>query len=436
MNSTDPIHATADDVASGIVTPIWRTHYTLGILTVIYALNYLDRNVFSIVLQSIKIEMALSDTALGLVGGLAFMLFHSTLGIPIAYLADRFSRRNIIAIGLSVWSVMTALTGLVTNVWQLALCRFLMGAGEACGTAPSNSMLSDLYPKERRSLALSVLTSGSTIGVFLGLLVGGWVNQYYGWRMVFFVAGIPGILIALLFHLTVREPRRGAAEGRVSLAASTFMQDLRFLFGSRTYFYLVLGGCAAGIHLFGSMTWNPAFLQRVHDLSSGEAGTYMAFARGPIGVFGVFLGGYLTDRLSRRDERWRVLIPALAFIVSLPVDLLYLFAGPLWLSIVGLMAATLITAMQLGPMYAVLMYVARVRMRALATATFLLCSNLTGQIFGPLGIGWLNDHLADRFGDEAIRYSLLAAAVFGLIGGLLIARGAKYVAADGRRANP
>jgi MFS family permease len=412
-----------------------RAHYTLGVLTGIYALNYLDRNVFSIVLEAIKAEMVLTDTALGLVGGLAFMLFYSTLGIPIAFLADRFSRRRIIAAGLTVWSVMTVCTGFVSNVWQLVLCRFMVGAGEACGAAPSNSMLADLYPKERRSLALSILTSGSTIGVFLGLLIGGWVNELYGWRMVFIVAGAPGVLVALLFLATVREPRRGGSEAAPSLVSSTFMQDLRFLFGSRTYRYLIFGGCIVGVHLFGSIIWNPSFLIRVHDLNSGEAGTYLAFARGPIGVFGVFLGGYLTDRLSRRDERWRIWIPALAFIIALPAELLFLFADRLELAIVGLMFATLITAMQMGPMYAVLMYVARVRMRALATATFLLCSNLTGQVFGPWGIGLMNDYLADQYGDTAIRYSLFAATLCGVLGGFVMLAAAKHVAADGRRAN-
>lgn len=146
---------------------------------------------------------------LDLLGGLVFATFYATLGIPIAWFADRYSRRNIIVIGLSIWNLMTILTGMVTNLWQLAATRFLMGAGEACGNPPSNSMVADLYAKDRRSMALSILISGSTIGVFLGYLLGGWINECYGWRVVYFVAGAPGLIIALLFWLTVKEPRRG-----------------------------------------------------------------------------------------------------------------------------------------------------------------------------------------------------------------------------------
>ena len=413
----------------------WRAHYTLAILTLIYALNHLDRSIFSIVLQSIKTEMELSDTALGLIGGLAFVMFYATLGVPIAYLADRYSRKIIITAGLTVWSLMTALTGLVTGVWQLALARFLMGAGEACGTAPSNSMLADLYDKARRPLALSVLTSGSTIGVFFGFLVGGWVNELYGWRVAFFAAGAPGLLVAVLFYGTIREPLRGASETvSISLEAGTFMDAMRFLAGSKTYIFVLLGGCLAGIHMYGIIIWGPAFLIRVHGLASGEAGSYLAVARGPVGIAGIILGGLLADRLGRRDERWRVWVPALGIILSVPAEIVYLLAGPLWLAVAGMMVSTLFTAMHMGPLYAILMNVAKVRMRAVATATFMFFGNLTGSTLGPLGVGYLNDLLTPDQGAFAIRYSLLIATGFALLGGALMWRGSRYVAADARRA--
>jgi len=413
----------------------WRSHYTLAILTVIYALNHLDRSIFSIVLQSIKTEMDLSDKALGLIGGLAFVMFYATLGVPIAYLADRYSRKVIITAGLTVWSLMTALTGLVTGVWQLALFRFLMGAGEACGTAPSNSMLSDLYNRARRPLALSVLTSGSTLGVFFGFLVGGWVNELYGWRIAFFVAGAPGLLIAGLFYLTVREPVRGAHDQvGLSIEAGSFMDALRFLTGSWTYIFVLLGGCLAGIHMYGIIIWGPTFLIRVHGLASGEAGTYLGVARGPVGVIGIILGGVLAERLGRRDERWRVWVPALGILLSIPMEIVYLTAGPLWLAVAGMMVSTLFTSMHMGPLYAILMNVARVRMRAMATATFMFFGNLTGLTLGPLGVGFLNDLMAPDLGDYAIRYSLLIATGFALAGGILMWRGSRYVAADARRA--
>ena len=413
----------------------WRTHYTLVVLTLIYALNHLDRSIFSIVLQSIKSDMHLSDTALGLIGGLAFVMFYATLGVPIAYLADRYSRKIIITAGLTVWSLKTVLTGMVTNVWQLALARFLMGAGEACGTAPSNSMLSDLYDRARRPLALSVLTSGSTMGVFLGFVAGGWVNEYFGWRMAFFAAGAPGLVVAILFYLTVREPRRGGVEtGNPSLDAGTFMDAMRFLAGSKTFVFVLVGGCLSGIHMYGIIIWGPAFLIRVHELASGEVGTYLGFARGPVGIIGILTGGLLVERLSHRDERWRVWIPALGIILSVPAEIVYLLAGPLWIAVAGMMLSTFFTSMHLGPVYAILMNVAKIRMRAMATATFMFFGNLTGLTIGPLGIGYLNDLMTPEFGGHAIRYSLVIGTGFAVLGGITMWCGSKYIAQDAQRA--
>ena len=413
----------------------WVCHYTLSLLTVIYALNYLDRNIFSIVLQSIKEDLLLSDTALGLLGGLVFALFYATLGIPIAWLADRYSRRNIITIGLSVWSLMTVLTGMVTNLWQLAVTRFLMGAGEACGNPPSNSMVADLYGKDRRSMALSVLISGSTIGVFLGYLLGGWINEFYGWRVVYFVAGLPGLCIALLFWLTVREPRRGAAEtGKPSLSVSSFRETMLFFARSKTYLFVVIGGCMMAVHIFGNGIWYPAFLQRVHGLESGEIGTYLAMARGPIGVLGIFTGGWLADRLGRRDERWRVWVPAYGCLLAAPAELVFLCSDTLWVAITGMIAAGFFTAVHGGPIYAIVLAVAKVRMRAMATAIFLLCGNIIGQTLGPLGIGYLNDVLTPSLGGLAIRYSLLLGPVSGVLAFILIGMGSRYVVRDIRHA--
>ena len=212
------------------------------------------------------------------------------------------------------------------------------------------------------------------------------------------------------------------------------MDAMRFLAGSKTYIFVLLGGCLAGIHMYGIIIWGPAFLIRVHGLASGEAGSYLAVARGPVGIAGIILGGLLADRLGRRDERWRVWVPALGIILSVPAEIVYLLAGPLWLAVAGMMVSTLFTAMHMGPLYAILMNVAKVRMRAVATATFMFFGNLTGSTLGPLGIGYLNDLLTPDQGAFAIRYSLLIATGFALLGGALMWRGSRYVAADARRA--
>ena len=223
-----------------------RSVYALALLTLIYAFNYLDRSILSLVLPQVKAEMQLSDTALGLVSGFAFVLFYSLLGVPIARLADRSNRRNILGFGLIFWSLMTSLTGFVTNVWQLAATRFLMGAGEACGVAPSNAMVSDMFSKARRSLVVAILSSGSSIAFVVFFPIVGWLVDHHGWRATFIAAGIPGMVLALLLFATVREPARAAAatpqEGRES-----FIETALFLFRSRAFARTVLGGAFMAI---------------------------------------------------------------------------------------------------------------------------------------------------------------------------------------------
>jgi len=410
-------------------------HYSLALLTLIYTLNYFDRNIFSIVLESIKAEMHLTDTQLGLLGGVAFVLFYSFMGIPIAWLADRFNRRNIIAIGLAFWSLMTVCTGLAVNVWQLAITRFLMGAGEASCLSPANSMLSDLYDKVRRPLALSIMTCGTTFGMFLGYLIGGWMDQLIGWRSLFFVGGIPGMLVALIFYLTVREPERGAAEtGKVSLDVSTFRETLRFLLRSRTYVIVLAGGCLMAVHIYAALVWAPTFMLRVHDLPSGQMGTYMAFARGPTGLLGMILGGLLVKQLGQVDERWRIRVPAITCMLTAPMEAVFLLSNSLWLSLVALAVASLFSAMYVGPVFAILVGVVKVRMRAMAVAVFVALGSFIGQFIGPLWVGYMNDVTEAQFGALAIRYSLLVGPACALLAGLVIWIAARSIEADSKYA--
>jgi MFS family permease len=404
-------------------------------LTIIYTLNYFDRNIFSIVLESIKTDLQLTDTQLGLVGGVAFVMFYSIMGIPIAWLADRYNRRNIIAIGLAFWSMMTACTGLVVNLWQLALTRFLMGAGEATGISPANSMLSDLYDKARRPLAISIMTCGSTLGMFFGYLIGGWVDEHLGWRALFFVGGIPGMLVALIFYLTVKEPERGASEtGRVAIDVSSFRETMRFLIQSRTYVIVLIGGCMMAVHLYATLIWGPAFMIRIHELPSGVMGTYMAFARGPTGLLGMLLGGLLVQHLGKVDERWRIRLPALVCMLAAPMEVVFLFADSLRLSLTGLAMASLFTSMYVGPIFAILLGVVKVRMRAMATATFVVCGSFIGQFIGPLWVGYMNDLTQAQFGAHAIRYSLLVGPVFAFLAGVIIWFASRTLVADSHRA--
>jgi MFS family permease len=410
-----------------------RSIYALGLLTLIYAFNYLDRSILSLVLPQVKAEMQLSDTALGLVSGFAFVLFYSLLGVPIARLADRSSRRNILGFGLVFWSLMTSLTGFVTTIWQLAATRFLMGAGEACGVAPSNAMVSDMFSKARRSLVVAILSSGSSIAFVVFFPIAGWLVDHHGWRTTFIAAGIPGLVLALLLFATVREPARAAAatpqEGRES-----FIETALFLFGSRAFARTVAGGAFMGISLYASSVWNPMFLVRVHGLSLTEVGGVIGPLRGLAGLGGVLFGGWLAGRLGRRDPRWHLATPGIACLLVLPAELVFLLSGPIVLSLAGLAVAQFCTSMHLGPVYAACMGVARPRMRATAAALFLLIANLVGQVLGPLIVGYLNDVLHASYGDLAIRYSLIVGAVCAALGGAVLVSASRTLERDSRRA--
>jgi MFS family permease len=428
-------------VGSGIPPPDWTvpTAYSLGFLTLISAFNYLDRSLLGLALPAIKAEMGVSDTALGLVSGLAFVLFYSLLGVPIAWLADRWNRRNIVAIGFAFWSLMTLLTGWVANIWQLAMARFLMGAGEACGLAPSNSMISDLFRKERRALALSIFGAGSSIAFVVFFPVLGVVGETYGWRQMFVVAGVPGMLLALIFFLTVHEPKRTgsvtAAEARALRNPRTLFADLAFLFRSPAYLYLLAASTFMGLNVFAASVWTPTFLERVHGLDMATIASIIGPTKGVFGLAGVLTGGFMIDRLMRRSPHWRVTLPALACLLLAPVEVAFLLAEPQWLWIAAFAASAFLTLIHQGPLFALVMEVAASRMRALAIATLVLFSGLLGQAVGPLIVGMANDALAASVGVTAIRYSMLIIAVTAVLAGAMILLAGRHLE-NGRSVNP
>lgn len=410
-----------------------RSIYALGLLTLIYAINYFDRSILSLVLPQIKAEMHLSDTALGLVSGFAFVLFYSLLGVPIARLADRTSRRNVLGGGLVFWSLMTSLTGFVVNVWQLAATRFLMGAGEACGVAPSNAMVAAMFSKAQRALALAILSAGSAIAFVVFFPIAGWIVDHHGWRTTFIAAGVPGVVLALLLFATVREPARALPAGPGGQAEG-FLETTRFLLQSQTFTRTVIGGAFMGISLYASLVWTPMFLVRVHDFSLTEVGATIGPLRGLAGLGGVIFGGWLADRLGRRDARWRLALPGIACLLVLPAELVFLLSGSIGTSLASLGVAQFCTSMHLGPVYAACMGVARPQMRATAAALFLLIANLVGQVLGPLIVGFLNDALSASYGDLAIRYSLIVGAVCAALGGVAIISASHSLEADSHRA--
>jgi MFS family permease len=410
--------------------------YSLGFLTLIATFNYLDRSLLGLALPAIKAEMQVSDTVLGLVSGLAFVLFYSILGIPIAWAADRWNRRNIIAIGFAFWSLMTALSGMVANIWQLAVARFLMGAGEAAGLAPSSSMISDLFRAGRRPLAMAIFGTSSAIAGILFFPVVGWIGENHGWRSMFIVAGIPGIVLALLFVLTVREPTRGGTDEATAPAAPApgIMETARFLIASRAYLLLVGGATFMGANLFAAAAWAPTFLSRVHGMSLSETSVILGPVRGTLATIGILGAGMLIDRLGRNRPKMRARIPAIACFIAGPAEALFLLGEPAGLWLTGFALSSLFVLAYQGPVFALGMSVVRPSMRAVATSITVFSAALLGQVAGPLIVGILNDALAPELGEKAVRYSLLVGAVTPILAGILFWLASNRLEADAARA--
>jgi predicted MFS family arabinose efflux permease len=404
MNSSD---STPGASAAPTFSPAY-TRYVLGLLTVVYIVNFVDRQVLSILLESIKLDLGLSDMQLGLLSGTAFGLFYATLGIPIARLADVYSRKWVIVVALTIWSLMTALCGAASSFAVLLLCRVGVGVGEAGGSPPSHALISDLFPPEKRGAALGIFSLGVPVGILVGLMAGGWLDETLGWRTAFMVVGLPGLILALIVALTLREPPRGMADG---LTASTKGYSAReviaFLWRSRSFRHTALGSALYAFVGYSFVTWAPSFLKRSHGMESGEVGTWLALIIGIGGGIGVYGGGWLSDRWALRDPRGRSLLPALAMFASLPFWL-----GAYLTPSTGLALALMVPPATFGLMYqapalAITQGLSTPAMRATAGAVLLFVINIVGLGVGPAVTGWLSDLLEPRFGSDSLGYALL-----------------------------
>jgi MFS family permease len=386
--------------------------YVLGLLAIVYVFNFTDRQILSILLQPIKEELLLSDTQLGLLSGIAFALFYVTLGIPIARLADRSHRVNIISAAIFLWSLMTALSGFVANFGQLLLTRIGVGVGEAGCTPPAHSLISDYFSRESRSSALSIYSLGLPVGSILGLLAGGWIAQLYGWRIAFFVVGLPGIFLALLVKLTVREPPRGLADGVQSADTETppIGEVLRFLWSSRTFRHITMGTSLLAFTGFASANWIPPFLIRSHGMGLGEVGTALALLTLAGGVSGTLGGGFLGDRLAARDLRWYVWLPVIFLLIGIPFSIAGLLVGNKYLVLVLWVIPTISYSIYVGPVMALIQRLAGLRIRAMSVAVFFFFTNLIGMGAGPLVVGFVSDISSQFFGEDSLRYSLMMVA--------------------------
>jgi predicted MFS family arabinose efflux permease len=391
----------------------------LAILVVVYAVNFIDRNILSILLQPIKEELGASDFEMGLLTGFAFAVFYTFAGIPIARLADRGSRRAIMAVGIAFWSLLTALSGAARSFGMLALARIGVGVGEASATPAAHSLISDYFPPERRTRALAIYNVGSSIGILFGLMLGGWLKEALGWRMTFAVVGLPGLLVALLVWLAIPEPRRGLSEARSDTGEAPGLgETLRFLASQRSYLHVAFAAALYACTGYGLLAWAPTFFVRVHGLGYAEVGWKLGLIIGISSAVGVLVAGALCDRLARRDVRWLVWIPALSTALFAPGYALFALAADTDLALLAYIPVNLASAVFAPPSYAIAQGLARLRMRALASAIMLFVINLIGLGLGPTLVGALSDALEPRFGAESLRYALLLALALTLWGTL------------------
>jgi predicted MFS family arabinose efflux permease len=407
------------------------TKYGLFMLTLVYAFNFVDRQILVILQEPIKVEMGLSDAQLGLLSGFSFALVYITAGIPIAYWADRTNRRNIIAVALTVWSGMTALSGLAQNYTQLLLARIGVGIGEAGGSPPAHSMISDYYPPEKRATAMAIYSTGVHLGVLLGFVAGGVISQLFGWRIAFFSVGLPGIVLAVVFVLTVKEPRRGRWESSTGHEHKpSFRETIEVLSSFRSFWCIALGAGLTAFAGYGNGNFAPSYLIRNHGFSVGEVGILLAIFGGGGGMIGTFLGGYLSDRLGVGDRRWYLWLPAIAGLLSVPLGFPYLLLDNTVL-VVGLMFLVTITLnTYMGPSLAISHALVPPAMRAMASAVLFFILNLIGLGLGPLTVGLLSDFYLPHFGEDSLRYAMLTVALLSSPAILMFYLGARYLPED------
>lgn len=385
-----------------------QAYYTLAVLTAVYSFNFIDRQLLAILQESVKAELALSDSQLGLLTGFAFAAFYVTAGIPIARWADRGNRRDIIALSLFIWSFMTTLSGFVQNYLQLLLARIGVGIGEAGGSPPSTAMISDIFPPHRRAGAIGFYSIGVNVGILFGFLAGGWLNEFFGWRVAFLVVGIPGILLTVLVRMTVAEPTRGGSENRqASQVAVPFREVLRVLWSRRSFRHLAL---AAGLNAFcgySAANWMASFMIRTHGMGTGELGTWLALILGVGGAIGVFGGGLLADHLGLRDRRWYVWLPAITSLFSIPFIVGIYMAPDPYLALCFAIVPGILGNAYLGNTIATTHALVGVRMRAMASAVLFLILNIIGLGLGPWIIGVTSDLLEPDLGAGSLRYAML-----------------------------
>ncbi|HET7606207.1 MAG TPA: MFS transporter [Sphingomicrobium sp.] len=387
----------------------------LALLLVAYIFNFLDRQILGILAQPIKADLNLSDTEFGAIGGLAFALLYSALGVPLAFLADKTSRSAVVAGSLAVWSGFTALCGTAAGFGQLFLYRLGVGVGEAGGVAPSYALIADYFPAERRARALAIFSLGIPIGLAAGTLIGAYIAHAVNWRAAFVVMGAAGVVLAPILWLVVRDLPKRAVAAQAPLG-SVFPMLAR----KPAFWLLAFASSASSLCGYGLALWTPSVMMRSFELDLLTTGNFLASLLLIGGCAGVFGGGWLADRLGTRDRAWYARLPAIAWILSVPAWGFGLTAPSLWIAWPLLLIGNALNILWLGPVIAAVQHLVPRAMRSTASASFLLINNLIGLGVGPLLMGRLSDAFKSTYGIDALRNAAVACLAFYLVAALLM----------------
>jgi predicted MFS family arabinose efflux permease len=415
--------------------------YVLGVLLVISVFNFIDRQLLAVLSPEIKKELLLSDTQLGILKGLAFALFYSVLGIPLARVADRFHRVNLISASIVVWSAMTSLSGAASGFLHLLLARIGVGVGEAGATPASHSILSDYFARSERATAIAILSLGIPIGTTFGFLAGGWLTAEVGWRMAFVLIGLPGVAVGILTKLTVREPVRGARDSAQAIAAAppsaSWTDTLATLWGIPSYRTIAISGGFSALCGYALSMWLVDFLVRVHGLTYQEILLELALSVGVGGGLGTYFGGKLADRLGRKNVTAYLTVPGLGMVLVAPLLLLALWTNSETIIFIALFFVFALHYSCFGPFYGTVQTLAPIRARAIATAFLFFIMALGGAGMGPFVTGVISDLFEPAYGSaKALQLAMSSITFISLGAGLFAVSRARYLVADLEAARP
>jgi MFS family permease len=387
----------------------------LALLLVAYIFNYLDRQILGILAGPIIADLHLNDRQFGALSGPPFAILYSVLGVPLALLADRTNRSRVIAASVAFWSIFTGLCGTATSFWQFFIFRMGVGIGEAGGVAPSNALIADYFPPEKRARAMAIFYLGVPIGLALGTLLGAYIAHAISWRAAFFTMGVAGVLLAPVMLIVVRDPSRVHAAG-----AAPIGQVFPMLARKPVFWLMAFAASSSSLCGYGLATWIPSVLERSYHLTLIQRGQFMASVVFIGGCAGVFAGGWLADRLGALDKGWYARLPAIAWLTTAPTFAAGLMVPSLWLAWPLLLIPNALNILWLGPVITAVQHLVPRRMRSTASASFLLINNLIGLGVGPYLIGSISESLKHSYGTEALRYAAVGCTVFYLLAALLM----------------